>query len=255
MTPELQLMMDVQSAAKTQQASIGVAAYKKAIAEGTRINPDLYSNLLYLCAGCDDWELALRQQLIEATPLTQDIMHMAASSDASETPELTDAPQEASKGAVPSPQSGAASPPSQCNNTDIQAAKTGGEDQEAATAVVCAEAIATTPVSADTTASNSASQSGRGTSAADGDQMASTSGRDVPSMSAAELHAAGRSIFAHMQVHTYSCRSMLQDSADVSDCACLHVCSGQGAVLCRVTLRIALSPSHIATWLSSRARK
>lgn len=219
MTPELQLMMDVQSAAKTQQASIGVAAYKKAIAEGTRINPDLYSNLLYLCAGCDDWELPLRQQLIEATPLTQNIMHMAASSDATDTPELNDAPQEASNGAAPSPQSGAAPPPSQCNNLDIQAAKA-GVDQEAGTAVVCAEATATT--SADAAASVSASQSGRGISAAGGEEVASTAGRDVPSMSAAELHAAGRSIFAHMQVCTYNCRSMLQDSADVSDCACLH---------------------------------
>ena len=77
-TPEHQLLLDVQSAAKAQNPAAAVAVYHAAVAAGTPLNPSLYSTLLYLCAGGESWELPLRQQLTETTPLVQDIMQQAA---------------------------------------------------------------------------------------------------------------------------------------------------------------------------------
>ena len=200
MTPELQLTLAVQNAAKSKHAALGVAAYNKAIAEGTHINPDLYSNLLYLCAGCDDWELPLRQQLIETSPLVEEVMQMAAASSTSDAAESPDgAHAEADAVALHASPNGNVS----CNGTDKQAASAATHNAASLyTAVAIPVPTASTAAANDATASESAPQPERERIADGTDEaaVASTSGRQAPDMSAAELHAAGRSIFAHMQV-------------------------------------------------------
>lgn len=197
MTPELQLTLAVQNAAKSKHAALGVAAYNKAIAEGTHINPDLYSNLLYLCAGCDDWELPLRHQLIETSPLVEEVMQMAAASSTSDAAESPDgAYAEADAVALHATPNGNVS----CNGTDNQGATHNAASLP--TAVAIPVLTASTAAANDATASESAPQPER-ESIADGTDevaVATTSGRQAPDMSAAELHAAGRTIFAHMQV-------------------------------------------------------
>ena len=199
MTPELQLTLAVQNAAKSKHAALGVAAYNKAIAEGTEIKPDLYSNLLYLCAGCDDWELPLRQQLVETSPLVQEIMHMAAASTTSDVAESPDGSGDVALPANPSTNGNVS-----CNGAEIQAASAAGacDAVTVPTAVATSVPTASTGAAIDATASESAFQPGRERCADGQDEapVASTSGRQEPHMSAAELHAAGRTIFAHMQV-------------------------------------------------------
>ena len=87
-TPEHQLLIDVQTAAKTQDPAAGITAYNRAIAEGINVDLSLYSVLLYLCSGGDEWERSLRQQLVETTPLVEDIMQQAAA-DAAEAEAAT----------------------------------------------------------------------------------------------------------------------------------------------------------------------
>lgn len=203
MTPELRLTLDVQAAAKSKQASIGLAAYNKAISEGTRINPDLYSTLLYLCAGCDDWELSLRQQLVETTPLVEEIMQMA---HASATPEDTGLPetlQEADDAVLTARQNGSGPPSSNCNGADSETATAEPNKEIAvATAEECSASLASTAPAADATATVPAQPGSPSSAPEDGIAVASTSEISASEMTAAQLHAAGRSIFAHMQVVT-----------------------------------------------------
>lgn len=194
MTPGLQLTLDVQAAAKSKQAHIGIAAYHKAIAEGTHISPDLYSTLLYLCAGCDDWDLPLREQLIETSPLVNDIMRMAETSAATETATSSEAMNHANGSTRGPNQNGSVSHASQHSIGDSQiVSETNGSSTVATTggsSACIASSIATLPaqsLSSSSTADNEAA-------------VTSTSGRDTPEMSTAELCEAGRSIFEHMQV-------------------------------------------------------
>ena len=187
-TPHIRLLVAVQKAAKANDPAAGIAAYKEAQASGTAIKPDLYSTLLYLCAGGDEWESPLRQQLIETTPVAQDIMQREAAAIAAEI-ELAAAVEDDT--AEPSSSNGA-------------------------TATAVATDISTVgPPSAASTVSSAPNANDNGNSPAK-TKLAPTSEAHSSSdtaqlntdetvaptvMSPAELNEAGRAIFEQMQVH------------------------------------------------------
>ena len=215
MTPELQLIVDIQAAAKTKQPSIGLAAYNKAIADGTQINPDLYSTLLYLCAGGDDWELPLRQQLTETSPLVQEVMKMSQADDHSrqdvghaDPPVLDAAATSATQDSSPTQQQQRQQLPQPQQAPDV---KTGASNGAAtASAVTGSPTLAAllTEFSASTAsdarspsaAEHKLSSATAPTTAEEEAAIASPPATDLQPMTAAELHSIGRSIFAQMQV-------------------------------------------------------
>lgn len=181
-TPEHQLLIDVQTAAKTQDPAAGITAYNRAVAEGINVDLSLYSVLLYLCSGGDEWERSLHQQLVETTPLVESIMQQAATSAA----EAEAATAVAEDTAASSSNNG---PPAVANGeqggtptaADLPSGSPGTPD--------AAGGANTTAVDAVTTATE-CGQEGTKT------QVATAV---IVKMSPAELHQAGRSIFDQMQ--------------------------------------------------------
>ncbi|KAL0027358.1 hypothetical protein WJX79_004098 [Trebouxia sp. C0005] len=181
-TPEHQLLIDVQTAAKTRDPAAGITAYNRAVAEGISVDLSLYSVLLYLCSGGDEWECPLHQQLVEKTPLVESIMQQAAA-DVAEAQAATAVAEDV---AVLS------------SDTSTPAA-TNGEQGSTPTA---ADLPADSPGTPDAT-------DGANTTAVDADNTAAGCGLEgtktqvavavVVKMSPAELHQAGRSIFDQMQ--------------------------------------------------------
>ena len=173
---------------------------------------------LYLCAGGDDWEVPLRQELVESTPLVQEIMQKAAAANAAEvkataegalTPAVVDHPANPyiSNGADDTAMVAAVTPNDTANTVSIPNKKT--------------EPSTTTPPtnapskSAPPSKNLATSANGNG-SATPGDRLespaglqastdavnsdAEQSGAAVTVLSPAELHTAGRAIFDNMQV-------------------------------------------------------
>ena len=182
-TPEHQLLIDVQTAAKTQDPAAGITAYNRAIAEGINVDLSLYSVLLYLCSGGDEWERSLHQQLVETTPLVESIMQQAAA-DVAEAEAATAVAEDTAA--------------SSSNNG--RPAVANGEQSNTPTA---ADLPAGSPGTPDATG-------GANTTAVDAVTTAAGLGHEgtkmqvaiavVVTMSPAELHQAGRSIFDQMQV-------------------------------------------------------
>ncbi|KAA6426205.1 MAG: Pentatricopeptide repeat-containing, partial [Trebouxia sp. A1-2] len=170
------------SAAKTRDPAAGITAYNRAVAEGISVDLSLYSVLLYLCSGGDEWECPLHQQLVEKTPLVESIMQQAAA-DVAEAQAATAVAEDV---AVLS------------SDTSTPAA-TNGEQGSTPTA---ADLPADSPGTPDAT-------DGANTTAVDADNTAAGCGLEgtktqvavavVVKMSPAELHQAGRSIFDQMQ--------------------------------------------------------
>ena len=225
MTPELQLIVDIQAAAKTKQPSIGLAAYNKAVADGTQINPDLYSTLLYLCAGGDDWELPLRRQLTETSPLVQEVMDMAhtdehSNHDAGNADALLGAAATSAAQDSSGPRQQQQQPPPP--DGDVAASTGSRVGASTASGALASPTFAPRPaeVSASTASSEPSTSaaepkvssakgpmpdaepkvsSAKGPTPDEEAVAASPSRRDVPPMSAVELHSVGRTIFAQMQ--------------------------------------------------------
>ena len=182
-TPEHQLLIDVQTAAKTQDPAAGIKAYNHAVAEGINVDLSLYSVLLYLCSGGDKWERALHQQLVETTPLVEGIMQQAAA-DVAEAEAATAVADDAAA--------------SSSNNGLLAVAN--GEQRSTPTAADLPSGSPGTPDAAggaDTTAVDAVT-----TAAGCGDEGTKTQVATavIVMMSPAELHQAGRSIFDQMQV-------------------------------------------------------
>ena len=165
----------MQTAAKTQDPAAGLAAYSQAQAAGTSVNPDLFSTLLYLCSGGDSWELSLRQQLVESTPLVDDILQRVAAA-AAEAENATAVAVETAAGSEPT--------------TAVATDGAGGHSPAAQGSAANGHSIA---VECLTTASSPASQENLG-----GNESGSAVAQ--PPMSFTELNKAGRAIFEHMQV-------------------------------------------------------
>ena len=182
-TPAHQLLIDIQTAAKTQDPAAGITAYNRAVAEGINVDPSLYSVLLYLCSGGDEWERSLRQQLVETTPLVEDIMQQAAA-DAAKAEAATAVAEDAAA------LSSNTSPPTVANgaqgNTptaaDLPLGSPGTPDANCSANTTAVDAVATAA---------GCGQDGTKT------QVAVAV---IVKMSPAELHQAGRSIFDQMQV-------------------------------------------------------
>ena len=205
-TPEHQLLIDVQTAAKTRNPAAGVAAYKQALAAGVSVNPQLYSVLLYLCSGGDEWEQPLRRQLVGTTPLVEDIMQKAAADAAAAT-----AATAAAEGAAVS---------SSSDGSPATAVATSAQPNNSA-------AAGQGPGSPSTSAGNGNGTDIATVSTATGGAAHRACGSDeaaasTPSMSAAQLHEAGRSIFEDMQVLFPCCSSCLDLSCRQSRPACAH---------------------------------
>jgi len=182
-TPEHQLLIDVQTAAKTQDPAAGITAYNRTVTEGINVDLSLYSVLLYLCSGGDEWERALHQQLVETTPLVESIMQQAAA-DVAESEAATAVAE------------GAAASSSHTGPTVAAS----GEQGNTPTAADLPSGSPGTPDAAggaDTTAVE-----GVTTAAGCGDEGTKTQVATavIVMMSPAELHQAGRSIFDQMQV-------------------------------------------------------
>ena len=193
-TPEHQLLIDVQMAAKTKDPAAGIAAYKHAVAAGIKVQPDLYSTLLYLCAGGDSWELPLRHQLVETSPLVQDIMQRAAA-DATQS-------ETATAGA---------------DHTAAPISNGAAATAVAITASADTNTAAPRSSSSNTTSAAAGSSNGNGTAVS---PSASEGGADVAAavvavMSPIELNQAGRSIFDEMQVHPHH-------RIHLADCRFMH---------------------------------
>lgn len=206
MTPEHSLLVSVQAAAKTKNPAAGVAAYHAAIAAGTNIHPDLYSTLLYLCSGGDDWELPLRQQLTESTPLVKDIMQRAAADVAQQEALAAEASLQSD---INSPVSSAATAVGEtvsvCPASPLpQTAASDGSGYgmavaSASTASVKSPSAGTESVSAVAGPTSSASQTVAGT---DGSAaaVAAVDAPTLPQLTPFQLQEEGRAIFDHMQV-------------------------------------------------------
>ncbi|DBA87294.1 TPA: hypothetical protein ACH3X1_004352 [Trebouxia sp. C0004] len=181
-TPAHQLLIDIQTAAKTQDPAAGITAYNRAVADGINVDLSLYSVLLYLCSGGDEWEQSLHQQLVETTPLVESILQQAAA-DVAQAEAATAVAEDS---AALSSNNG---PPAKAN----------GEQGSTPTA---ADLPSGSPGTPDATGSAN-------TTAVDAVTTASESGQEgtktpvatavIVKMSPAELHQAGRSIFDQMQ--------------------------------------------------------
>ena len=224
-TPEHQLLLDVQSAAKAQNPTAAVAVYHAAIAAGTPLNPNLYSTLLYLCAGGESWELPLRQQLTETSPLVEDIMQQAAA-DVAQQEESTAVADEQAIDTTPTPATATAvaEPGASTSDSTLPSPQAATADGHA-TAVASSDKQ-TLPQSAQTLSSPSFSLISRSQTssraelatadAAATSEMSQPSaskpeiGRDgpaaemvaetLPALSPAQLSEEGRAIFDKMQV-------------------------------------------------------
>ncbi len=182
-TPEHQLLIDVQTAAKTQDPAAGITAYNRAVAEGINVDLSLYSVLLYLCSGGDEWERALHQQLVETTPLVESIMQQAAA-DVAEAEAATAVAEDAAA--------------SSSNNGPLAVAN--GEQGHTPTA---ADLPSGSPGTPDAAGGANITAVDAGTTAAGcGHEETKTqvAAAVIVKVSPAELHQAGRSIFDQMQV-------------------------------------------------------
>lgn len=162
---------------------MGITAYKRAVAEGINVDLSLYSVLLYLCSGGDEWERALHQQLVKTTPLVESIMQQAAA-DVAEAKAATAVAEDT---AALSRNNGLlAVANGEHSNTptaaDLPVGSPGTPD--------AAGGAITTAVDGVTTAAGCKEE---GTKT----QVAAAV---IVKMSPAELHQAGRSIFDQMQV-------------------------------------------------------
>lgn len=225
LTPEHQLLVNVQAAAKSKNAAAGVAAYHAAIAAGTKIQPDLYSTLLYLCSGGDAWELPLRQQLTESTALVEDIMQRAAADAAQQEEACT-----AEADALANPDASAAttvggsiSPaPTQTALTSAQAAADGNGYATAVATLSVAGGTSTptgigkitgvellsadggAPTAVGGSSQASASQTGKDNIAA---AVAAVEAASLPQLTPFQLREEGQAIFDHMQVKGFCSHS------------------------------------------------
>lgn len=207
MTPEHRLLVSVQAAAKTRNPAAGVAAYHGAIAAGTRVHPDLYSTLLYLCSGGDEWELPLRQQLTESTPLIQDIMQRAAADAAQQEALAAGASQQADLGSPESLPTTAvgepvAAPASSASPT--AASKGNGQTTAVASFPTASSKFSSAGAellsdnqSASTAVAGSASSAAQAVTSTDAAVEASA----LPQLTPAQLQKEGRAIFDQMQVN------------------------------------------------------
>ena len=227
MTPEHQLLVSVQAAAKNKDPAAGVAAYHLATAAGTKIHPDLYSTLLYLCSGGDAWELSLRQQLTESTPLVEDIMRRAAA-DAAAQLEAAATAEAAQQAALSSPESSAATAVEEAPTAQTQAASpsVAANGNQHATAVAASPASKSPPACAEVPSVGAAMSTAGAGSTAHGVPGADASATAVeaaslPQLTPSQLREQGRAIFDHMQVkpqhmghvYCYMCICLGQDPA------------------------------------------
>ena len=193
MTPEHQLLINVQAAAKSKNPAAGVAAYHAAVAAGTSIHPDLYSTLLYLCSGGDAWELPLRQQLTESTALIEDIMQTAAANVAAQQEEAATAgvDQQAARGSADASAAGESNAPTQTTSQTAAASGSGPATAVASSSVTGSKSPPADPemVSANGAMSTAVAGSAPAAEAA-----------SLPQLTPSQLREEGRAIFEHMQV-------------------------------------------------------
>ena len=226
MTPEHQLLVNVQAAAKTKNPAAGVAAYHAAVAADTSIHPDLYSTLLYLCSGGDVWDLPLRQQLTESTALVEDIMQRAAADVAAQQEEEAASAASDQQAALGSPVSSSpiavgeptasthtALPPAAANGNGHATAvalpsATGSDSPSAGAEVMSADGVMPTAVAGFA----SHALPGRDDPAA----AVAASAASLPHLTPSQLREQGRAIFDHMQV-----------KLNLAYSVAIHVCLGK----------------------------
>ena len=208
MTPEHQLLVNVQEAAKTQNPAAGVAAYRAAIAANTNIHPDLYSTLLYLCSGGDAWELPLRQQLTESTALVEDIRQRAAADVAAQQEEEEAVTAAADQQAVlGSPDASAATAAGASNSSaqatsplsQMAAAKGSGHATAVGSPTVAGSKSPPT-VSEMVTANGATPTAVAGSVSHPATAVAAVEAASLPQLTPSQLREEGRAIFDHMQV-------------------------------------------------------
>lgn len=201
MTPEHQLLVNVQAAAKSKNPAAGVAAYHAAVAVGIKIQPDLYSTLLYLCSGGDAWELPLRQQLTESTALVEDIIQQAAADVAAQQEEdaAAGADQQAALVSPASSRTTAVGEPIALAQTALPSAAP-NENGHATAVAPPSVAGSKSPVAGAIV--NSAG--GVMPAAVAGSASHALPGRSdsLPQLTPSQLRQEGRAIFDHMQVKT-----------------------------------------------------
>ena len=234
MTPEHQLLVNVQAAAKTKNPAAGIAAYHAAIAAGTNIHADLYSTLLYLCSGGDEWELPLRQQLTESTALVEDIMQRAAADVAAQQEEeaaTAGADQEAALG---SPDASAATAAGELNaptqTTLLLSQSTAADGNGHATAVASPSVTGSKSPPAGSemiTASGATATAVAGSASHPATAVAAVEAASLPQLTPSQLREEGRAIFDHMQVKQYLAHFDVQ---------CLFICVCLGKTLQRMML-------------------
>ncbi|KAL3153111.1 hypothetical protein ABBQ38_012130 [Trebouxia sp. C0009 RCD-2024] len=208
MTPEHRLLVSVQAAAKTRNPAAGVAAYHAAIAAGTSVHPDLYSTLLYLCSGGDEWELPLRQQLTESTALVRDLTQRAAADAAQQEALAAEASQQADLG---SPESSATTAVGERVAAPAlpmsQTAASGGNGHTPAVASCPTASSKSSPAgaellsedpSASTAVAGSASPAAQAVTGTDAAEAAAEA-EALPQLTPAQLQKEGRAIFDQMQ--------------------------------------------------------